>query len=51
MTEGKIYEFPINRTTGRLNNRDSDNLNEPYNVFTGFGKVVSMDVKCQGRSE
>ena len=52
-TEGKIYEFPLNRTTNRLNNRtaESGNLKEPYEVFTGFAKVVDMCVKCQGRSE
>ena len=52
--EGKIYEFAINRTTGRLNNRTEDaegNLKKPYNVFGGFGKVVEMCVKCQGRSD
>lgn len=52
-TEGKVYEFPLNRTTNRLNNKtaESGNLKEPYEVFTGFGKVVDMAVKCQGRSE
>ncbi|MBQ9362102.1 MAG: hypothetical protein IJT97_01645 [Bacteroidaceae bacterium] len=52
-TEGKIYEFPLNRTTNRLNNRTaaSGNLKEPYEVFTGFAKVVDMCVKPQGRSD
>ena len=52
-TEGKVYEFPINRTTLRLNNRaDADgNLKAPYNVFTGFGRVVDMCVKPQGRAD
>lgn len=52
-TEGKVYEFALNRTTGRLNNRaaESGNLKEPYNVFTGFGRVVDMCVKPQGRSD
>ena len=52
-TEGKVYEFPINRTTLRLNNRDDadGNLKAPYNVFTGFGRVVSMCVKPQGRAD
>ena len=51
--EGKVYEFPINRTTLRLNNRDDadGNLKAPYNVFTGFGRVVSMCVKPQGRAD
>lgn len=51
--EGKVYEFPINRTTLRLNNRlDPDgNLRKPYNVFTGFGKVVALCVKPQGRGD
>ena len=52
-TEGKIYEFPLNRTTNRLNNRTaaSGNLKEPYEVFTGFAKVVDMCVQPQGRSD
>lgn len=52
-TEGKVYEFPLNRTTNRLNNRTaaSGNLKEPYEVFTGFAKVVDFCVKCQGRSD
>lgn len=52
--EGKIYEFALNRTTGRLNNRREDaegNLKKPYGVFGGFMKVVDMCVKCQGRSD
>ena len=51
--EGKVYEFPINRTTLRLNNRDAadGNLKKPYNVFTGFGRVVDMCVKPQGRGD
>lgn len=52
--EGKIYEFALNRTTGRLNNRTDQaegNLKKPYNVFGGFSKVVDMCVKCQGRSD
>lgn len=52
-TEGKIYEFPINRTTLRFNNRDDadGNLKAPYQVFSGFGKVVDMCVKPQGRGD
>jgi len=52
-TEGKLYEFPLNRTTNRLNNRtaESGNLKEPYNVFNGFARVVDLCVKCQGRSD
>ena len=52
--EGKIYEFALNRTTGRLNNRTeaaNGDLKQPYNVFGGFAKVVDMCVKCQGRSD
>ena len=51
--EGRIYEFPINRTTLRLNNRDDadGNLKAPYNVFSGFGRVVSMCVKPQCRAD
>lgn len=51
--EGRIYEFPINRTTLRLNNRDNaeDNLKAPYNVFSGFARVVSMCVKPQCRAD
>lgn len=52
--EGKVYEFAINRTTGRLNNRRDDaegNLKKPYGVYGGFAKVVSMCVKSQGRSD
>lgn len=52
--EGKVYEFALNRTTGRLNNRTEEaegNLKLPYNVFGGFGKIVDMCVKCQGRSD
>lgn len=51
--EGKVYEFPINRTTLRLNNRDDadGNLKRPYNVFTGFGRIVDMCVKSQGRGD
>ncbi|MBP5506677.1 MAG: hypothetical protein J6Y23_02375 [Prevotella sp.] len=52
-TEGKVYEFPINRTTLRFNNREDaeGNLKAPYHVFTGFGKVVDMCVKPQGRGD
>lgn len=52
-TEGKVYEFPINRTTLRFNNRDNadGNLKAPYNVFGGFSKVVDMCVKPQGRGD
>ena len=52
-TEGKVYEFPINRTTLRFNNRAdaNGNLKAPYNVFGGFGKVVDMCVKPQGRGD
>lgn len=51
--EGRVYEFPLNRTSNRLNNRTSatGNLKEPYAVFAGFGKVVDMCVKCQGFSD
>ena len=51
--EGRVYEFPINRTTLRLNNREAadGNLKTPYNVFTGFGRVVDMCVKPQGRAD
>ena len=52
--EGKIYEFALNRTTGRLNNRTeaaNGDLKQPYNVFGGFAKVVDMCIKCQGRSD
>lgn len=51
--EGKIYEYPINRTTLRLNNKNdaNGNLKAPYNVFCGFGKVVDMCVKPQGRAD
>ena len=51
--EGKIYEYPINRTTLRLNNKNdaNGNLKAPYNVFSGFGKVVDMCVKPQGRAD
>ena len=51
--EGRVYEFPINRTTLRLNNRDNadGNLKAPYNVFGGFAKVVDMCVKPQGRGD
>lgn len=51
--EGKVYEYPINRTTLRLNNRSdaNGNLRAPYNVFGGFGKVVDMCVKPQGRGD
>lgn len=51
--EGKVYEFPINRTTLRFNNREdaSGNLKAPYHVFGGFGKVVNMCVKPQGRGD
>ena len=51
--QGRVYEFPINRTTLRLNNRDDadGNLKKPYNVFTGFGRVVDMCVKPQGRAD
>lgn len=52
-SEGKIYEFALNRTTCRLNNRNSEsgNLKEPLNVFGGFDKVVDICVKPQGRSD
>ena len=51
--EGRVYEFPINRTTLRLNNRDdaNGNLKKPYNVFTGFGRVVDMCVKPQAKAD
>lgn len=42
-TEGKIYEFAINRTSGRL-----ENNKEPLNVFDGFGKIEDIAVKVQG---
>lgn len=42
-TEGKIYEFSINRTSGRL-----ENNKEPLNVFTGLGKIEDIAVKVQG---
>ena len=48
--EGKIYEFPINRTTLNRENADG-NLKAPYHVFPGFGKVVDMCVKPQGRGD
>lgn len=53
-TNGKVYEFAINRTTGRFNNRTEaaeGDLKKPLNVFTGFGKIVSMCVKNQGLSD
>ena len=51
--EGKVYEYPINRTTLRMNNREdaNGNLNAPYNIFGGFGKIVDMCVKPQGRGD
>lgn len=42
-TEGKIYEFAINRTSGRL-----ENNKEPMNVFSGFGKIEDIAIKVQG---
>lgn len=42
-TEGKIYEFSINRTSGRL-----ENNKEPMNVFDGFGKIEDVAIKVQG---
>ena len=51
---GRVYEFAVNRTTGRLNNRTAEaagDLKLPLGVYTGFGKVVNMCVKCQGRSD
>ncbi len=51
-TEGKLYEFKINRASGRLNNRDEIdgivNTKAPSNVFTGFGRIVDMCVKVEG---
>ena len=51
-TEGKLYEFKINRASGYLNNKEEINggvnLNAPSRVFTGFGKIVDMCVKLQG---
>ncbi|MBD8387126.1 PKD-like family lipoprotein [Dysgonomonas sp. BGC7] len=42
-TEGKIYEFAINRTSGRL-----ENNKEPLNVFTGFDRIEDIATKVQG---
>ncbi|MCW3807130.1 PKD-like family lipoprotein [Plebeiibacterium marinum] len=51
-SEGKLYEFKINRASGRLNNKEEIdgivNPNAPTNVFTGFGKIVDMSVKLEG---
>ncbi|MBR2379625.1 MAG: hypothetical protein IKA86_01305, partial [Paraprevotella sp.] len=51
--EGKIYEFALNRTTCRLNNRTaaSGNLKEPLNVFGGMERIVDICVKPQGRGD
>lgn len=51
--EGKIYEFALNRTTCRLNNRTaaSGNLKEPLNVFEGMERIVDICVKPQGRGD
>ncbi len=54
-TEGKLYEFKINRASGRLNNKEEIdgvvNTNAPTHVFTGFGKIVDMCVKIEGTFE
>ncbi len=47
-TEGKLYEYKINRASGFLNNKEETNLKTPTNVFTGFGKIVDMCLKLEG---
>ncbi len=51
-TEGKLYEFKINRASGRLNNKEEIdglvNTKAAANVFTGFGRIVDMCVKIEG---
>ncbi len=39
-TQGKLYEFRINRTSGRL-----ENGGEPLNTFTGFGRISGIALK------
>lgn len=55
-TEGKLYEFKINRASGYLNNKEEAgdgtvNLKAPAKVFTGFGKIMGMCVKLEGSDE
>ncbi len=51
-TEGKLYEFKINRASGRLNNKEEIdgviNTKLPTSVFTGFGRIEDMCVKLEG---
>jgi len=50
--EGKLYEFRINRASGRLNNKEEiDGIIDtkaPTNIFSGFGKITDMCVKIEG---
>ena len=55
-TEGKLYEFKINRASGYLNNKQETgtgtvNLKAPTNVFAGFGKITSMCIKLEGNDD
>ncbi len=51
-TEGKLYEFKINRASGQLNNKEEIDgvidTKAPTNVFAGFGKIKDMCVKLEG---
>ncbi len=51
-TEGKLYEFKINKASGRLNNKEEIDgvvdAKAPSNVFTGFGYIHDMCVKLEG---
>ncbi len=51
-TEGKLYEFKINKASGRLNNKEEIDgvvdAKAPSNIFTGFGYIHDMCVKLEG---
>lgn len=51
-SEGKLYEFAINSSTGAFNNKKEIdgivNKKAPLNIFTGFGKITDMCPKVEG---
>lgn len=51
-TEGKVYEFALNTSSGAFNNKTEINgvVNKkaPLNIFTGFGRITGMCAKVEG---
>lgn len=51
-TEGKVYEFAINTSSGAFNNKTEVNgvldKKAPLNIFDGFGLITGMCAKVEG---